>query len=933
MSHTDSVWHRKLAAFLHDPPEKPYDFGRWHAERAAHYCNRLGLPSALWQDKSPDWTAAAADRLIFPHPAAVTGLGQGVTFRHPLTGGVLGLSWPANQDEAANLLDNGFPEYTGDLTDAERYFLLWRCWLPAAASQDGGSALPYLPADTRIPDGSIWNHDSIVSALEGTRGSDGKTSPALLLFQIGPVQEFIAQARSTRDLWSGSYLLSWLIAHGLKALADDLGPDSVVFPALRGQALFDWLHRDMLVRAKFRQGSSESRSFWEVLGLDRRKEDALIPNLPNRFLAIVPASYDPSKVEAAIREEWKAIGQSCLAFLKGQSSPLTEETNDAWKFQLDSFLQVAWQLHPWLDGEVTVAETRKAGNHAGELLAKSRAAADAIPVPDKDSRCYPPNPGLFWSGHFALASHRLDARRSCRDFAAWESKFAARDKDAFSGKEEALIDDKWLAAVRSRPRLRHLFRGNEKLGAVNLVKRLWHVAHLQEEKRFDASGVSFESVYAVAAGKWKAGVNESMRKEQDVWLAFLDFADAARQASDHQDVMAEIPAAPSKSVRGDETRWLESLDATLLTNDGWTAGLNAGDTPPAPVTKAQKALAVFLKKAKIKEPTAYYAVVAVDGDLVGEWLSGARNPVIRNLVGKKAAEYFDKLPAGKAWLDTPRPLSPSFHLGFSEALSNFGLYAAGRVIAKHHGQLIYAGGDDVLAMVPAEEAVPCAEGLRMAFQGDSRLAEVYPEYFRRSPAAGMILLNTDGKDGTPNWPLLVPGAMTVSAGIAIGHAKAPLQDMVAEARDAEARAKRSRKAGGFGRDAIAISLVKRSGEIVHWGASFVGHGLPLLAKFRELYHNDSLPSTFGHRVPELVGRFDIGGREIITPELVPVIQAEVRWSWGQLEGGSKHKRADAEQEFFALLDCYLRDLSEARAPLDEFCNLFAVETFLKRHSD
>ena len=33
----------------------------------------------------------------------------------------------------------------------------------------------------------------------------------LLLFQLGPVQEFIAQAAEVADLWAGSYLLSSLI--------------------------------------------------------------------------------------------------------------------------------------------------------------------------------------------------------------------------------------------------------------------------------------------------------------------------------------------------------------------------------------------------------------------------------------------------------------------------------------------------------------------------------------------------------------------------------------------------------------------------------------------------------------------------------------------------------------------------------------------------
>lgn len=33
-------------------------------------------------------------------------------------------------------------------------------------------------------------------------------SKMLMKVQVGPVQEFIAQARSTRDMWAGSYLLS-----------------------------------------------------------------------------------------------------------------------------------------------------------------------------------------------------------------------------------------------------------------------------------------------------------------------------------------------------------------------------------------------------------------------------------------------------------------------------------------------------------------------------------------------------------------------------------------------------------------------------------------------------------------------------------------------------------------------------------------------------
>ena len=71
-------------------------------------------------------------------------------------------------------------------------------------------------------------------------------SQTLLKLQIGPVQDFIAQARTTRDLWSGSYLLSWLMATGLSKLAERLGGNSaakgaIIFPSVEAQPLFDLL--------------------------------------------------------------------------------------------------------------------------------------------------------------------------------------------------------------------------------------------------------------------------------------------------------------------------------------------------------------------------------------------------------------------------------------------------------------------------------------------------------------------------------------------------------------------------------------------------------------------------------------------------------------------------------------------------------------------
>ena len=72
---------------------------------------------------------------------------------------------------------------------------------PKLAAPELGELWRLLPADTRVPDHSIWSHLDIVSALAGAmQDAELASAPALLSMSFGPVQGFIAQARSTSDL-------------------------------------------------------------------------------------------------------------------------------------------------------------------------------------------------------------------------------------------------------------------------------------------------------------------------------------------------------------------------------------------------------------------------------------------------------------------------------------------------------------------------------------------------------------------------------------------------------------------------------------------------------------------------------------------------------------------------------------------------------------
>ncbi|WP_270165795.1 type III-B CRISPR-associated protein Cas10/Cmr2 [Paenibacillus sp. SYP-B4298] len=114
----------------------------------------------------------------------------------------------------------------------------------------------------------------------------------------------------------------------------------------------------------------------------------------------------------------------------------------------------------------------------------------------------------------------------------------------------------------------------------------------------------------------------------------------------------------------------------------------------------------------------------------------------------------------------------------SENLSEFAMEKVPAIVSGHDGVLLYAGGDDVLALFPIQKVLSAAYELREAFS--DKLGE---------------------------------GA-TASTGIAIGHKKTPLQQMLQQARSLEKVAKSYRERGYDKptKNAFALSVLPRSGE-------------------------------------------------------------------------------------------------------------------------
>lgn len=223
--------------------------------------------------------------------------------------------------------------------------------------------------------------------------------------------------------------------------------------------------------------------------------------------------------------------------------------------------------------------------------------------------------------------------------------------------------------------------------------------------------------------------------------------------------------------------------------------------------QSSQGLVKYVKDNFSAEIKKYYAVLYFDGDNMGKWLSGS---VTREVNGTK--ESF--------------PVSLSVHKKISAALKDFALNKVRAIVEKDHlGQLVYAGGDDVIAFCTLSELLPIIKKIRTAFE---------------------LCMN----EATDNF-----APATGSFGIAIAHWQHALQSVMNEARQAEKFAKNT-----LGRNAFGISVLKRSGEKYIAGANFDDkfEFVSLMESYIRLLNNEYLSTSFIYEFEREVLRLSPG---------------------------------------------------------------------------
>ena len=196
-------------------------------------------------------------------------------------------------------------------------------------------------------------------------------------------------------------------------------------------------------------------------------------------------------------------------------------------------------------------------------------------------------------------------------------------------------------------------------------------------------------------------------------------------------------------------------------------------------------------------PVPYAAILKADGDRMGELLAEAQTA------------------------DASRNISRTLHRFASSVRST---------VRSWHGHAIYAGGDDVLALVPLSGAQGCARKLADDFH------ERMSSLVRRMGLPG---------ESVP----------TLSVGIGIGHIMEPLGALRDRADRAEKVAKGD--AAAQPRNALAVILGVRGGDEITWRARWdEDDAHDFLRRFTNAYAEDSLPSRVAYDMRAIARRLN-----------------------------------------------------------------------------
>jgi len=775
-----SYWNNKFAAWWHDPIDKAFDIQK-HESRAAAYLQIFGLDrpnDEFW--KMADAIAAGFERGQVPTYSADEHKNGAVDFTrmpvitHPTSDKAhLKIVLDGKNADSIHVetteylkkligMEASPTDYAGRFKDNEERFALSRLlythlvlrFMLAEKNIGGLGALWHrLPADSRFPDHSIWQHNGLCSAIYSCIEMAGKPDDVgLLVFSITPVQGFIARARKMRDFWTGSVVLSWLAFEGIRWIIENLGADHILYPSLIDQPL---------VNAYLEKEWSVSNAFKPELW---KKQTSEIASLPNKFLFLAPfgqAQEIAAEIKKAIHERWSKLSAMTLEYLAEKKGLVKDEINYLQKMfdrQTSHFWEYQWAAARLVDhGD----KEELAGLLDETAFSRQFAYLNAI-YPILEKKGYSKenaSRGILYSTSHHLTQSALAAEKFRRVTRLNEEP---GEKCRMCGEFEVLHGSGWTGEAASE----------YKQNVDDFWNKFLNDDDFKEKERLCA--ICFIKRYAPRV----------LKKDKDHVLNNV-FGDADSFPSTTE--MALRPYFKRRNIK--EAKRMKDIAQNLHENE------------------EDK-----VRGEKVKDTDKYYAILMMDGDNMGKLINGEMiasqwqgimHPEITARLMEKQYDSLYRDAWRKIYADATlnkRLVTPAIHAAISEALGDFSIYGVAPIIEKNNGRLIYAGGDDVCAFLPAQNALSAAREIKDYYTSTFRLIaqdrqsqEIKDDW---KPQPGKLSVNL-GKGEE----------ISISAAILICHHKESLTQMIASAQSllkSEAKEK-------AGRNACAVEYRKRHG--------------------------------------------------------------------------------------------------------------------------
>ncbi|MFB2967625.1 type III-B CRISPR-associated protein Cas10/Cmr2 [Aerosakkonema sp. BLCC-F183] len=916
---SQAYWQAKIWGLLHDPIFKALHNNDGRGGNS--FWQQLEVMQE-WKEKSwnpeesgkkilehihlADYIASASDRGAIGSVTDSINYNQnGLEISHLLSGEKLRWKVKAHEEvmcDRQNYLQNQETELLQKIPNIAKqdikclFWWLWRCLPEAACQQLQDNTLLLMPAETRLPDSSIWSHASITAALAGALAgyhltpadiekkwpSDKTLShPYLVSFSFTPVQELIKASRKTRDFWAGSWLLHYISATLSWKLALQYGPDTLIYPSLYQQPLIDlWLLQKY---PEFQDWIKKPNS-----------RSLLTAGFPNVLVLVLPKDKVADAMQTAkqiVKEAWRDLGNRVLDELQNNRKwmPDLQPNSSTWFGWLNSQWQTYWSAVPigkegeelknaaipkeretefqlWLDAQNQAYVTNQKDNlfHDNEIAFLREAYQQRL---EKQGRKFSVNVGSWWPKIFDQTRFALAAVKNAR---TWQIPTAFGPRSTISGLGPVVHPGAdWITEGETKKYWQQrvgLFDGREQLNATEIVKRtlekvLPELLGISE----DEIVASYPDLTAGVAGYLKVNAGDINHQQN---------FDAACQAILKEFDWAKNAIADMRSKWG--IPWIDSNPSPKkshprLLNAGWLVEdlptEDIGNDNKIKIEYRQQVQKVIDDYYPNNNPADWYVLAAGDGDNMSKWLKGEKLKSYRHYI---ASDLATKGESFQKFLELPKRMGPSTHNALSRALLDFSNQLVPYLTEQRYaGRLIYSGGDDVLAYTNLWEWDKWLWDIRQCFRGfeDPFAGEENNEgkYFDRD--GDYWYWNCDRSElpsGLSQRPLFTMGhEATISFGIIIAHYSVPLAIALENLWLAESEAKEHKYVDKnyITKDAVQVRIIYGNGNILKATAKF--------DTFREwqqlLTATPNLDSAIFEQAAQLLTQHRIPVKEAIAP--------------------------------------------------------------------